>query len=225
MTLTSRVIRTEVENLLAYLGRSEIALYTTAVGIEGGRVTWRPYRKEESFVEGWEAHTLLDYRRWLRAGDYSALLFDGSLLQITYDFAGRVLIAHRLAWIPCPFDIDAEWYQMDYPVDVLDVYAAGKPQDVLLKTPVRFDYDLYAAGIDHPTAHLSINSADCRIACVAPLRLGRFAQFIFGNFYPQIWRAHRYLRELPISPWGSDTVTPEEAMALHVSWRRESVPA
>ena len=152
----------------------------------------------------WAEHaSVTTYRTWLENGAYSALLFDGSLLQITYDFAGPQLIAHRLAWVPCPFIIDLQRLQEESPIEVLDLYTAGKPVDVVLRTSIRFDYDTEGAGPGHPAAHMSIDSAECRIACAAALRLGYFVDFVFRNFYPEFWRAQEYLGRISRKGMGS----------------------
>jgi len=221
MAPTSRVVHDEIDNLLDYLVYSEIALHANPVRNEGGRVSWRGFAPYGKFLESREPESVATYRAWLEAGAYSALLFDGALLQVTYDFVGHHLIAHRLAWVPCPFMVDLELLQLESPLEIVDLYAAGNAVDVVLRTTIRFDYDIEGGGnADHPAAHLSVNSSECRIACAAPLRLGHFVDFVFRNFYPDFWRAHPYLGGLSRKAWGPHTVTDEETNRLHVSWRR-----
>jgi hypothetical protein len=220
MTPTSRVVRDEVDNLLAYLIDSEIALLTNPVRDEAGRISWHPYVAGRAFLENSDPPTLAGYRGWVASGHFSALLYDGALLQMTYDFAGHVIASHRLAWVPCPFAVDVDLLQNAPILEVVDMYADGRPVDVLLRTMIRFDFDQEAANSSHPATHLTINSRDCRIACAAPLRLGRFVEFVFRNFYPDIWRAHPYLSGISQSALADHTLTPIEAEAPHVSWPR-----
>ena len=196
MAPTSRVVRDEVDNLLSYLVDSEIALDTTPVRAERGRVSWLSYANGAEFLEHRDPPTLAAYRAWLSAGAYSALLYDGALLQVTYDFVGHMLVAHRLAWVPCPFDLDAEFLQTDPLDEVLDVYESGNTADVVLRTAIRFDYDLERSAEDHPAAHMSLNSARCRVrlrraSSIGPLRGLRLPEFL-----------SRYVAGTSISRWG-----------------------
>jgi hypothetical protein len=97
------------------------------------------------------------------------------------DLVGSDIVAHRLAYIPCPFIVDTEFLEEGDPIDeVVGMYV--ELSDVALRSPIRFDYDLLAAKENHPTAHLTLNSADCRIACVAPMHVLRFVDFTFRHF-------------------------------------------
>lgn len=219
MTPSSRVVRDEVNNLLDYLLLSEIALHRNPVLHEQGRVSWRPFPTASSFLETRDSASLACYKAWLVSGEYSALLFDGALLQITYDFAGHELVAHRLAWVPCPFAVDLELLQVESPIEVLDMYASGSAEEVVLSSTVRFDFDLENAAANHPASHMTINSTDCRIACAAPLRLGHFIDFVFRHFYPGIWHLHPFLDKISRHDWGDHTVTEQQKERLHVAWR------
>ncbi len=45
------------------------------------------------------------YKHWPESGDYSAILQDGALLQISYQFAGNQVDQHRLAYVSCPYPL------------------------------------------------------------------------------------------------------------------------
>jgi hypothetical protein len=124
-----------------------------------------------------------------------------------------------VAWVPCPFELDPILLEEESPLDVVDLYLDEPPQNVRLKTPIRFDYDIERAEPGHPAAHMSINASDCRIACMAPLRLGHFIDFVFRNFYPDVWGTHRYLRRLSKKTWWSRTLTDEERTLPHIGWQ------
>jgi hypothetical protein len=85
---------------------------------------------------------------------------------------------------------------------------------------VRFDYDPSAAGILHPAAHMTINGSDCRIACVAPLHPYRFLDFIFRNFYPELWSTQQtWFDTASRLNIGERVLTVPESEALHLMWR------
>src|SRR5438552_13664684 len=136
MTLTSRALREEVANFLAYLIESEIALHAKPVTIRGGRVSWPESGQEFLPTRGTSVSV---YRSWIETGQYSALLYDGALLQISYEFAGNQLIAHRLAWVPCPVGIDEQLLQDEPAVEVFDLFATDVA-NVMLRAMLRFDF-------------------------------------------------------------------------------------
>lgn len=217
MTPTIRVVQTEVENLLTYLVASELALYTMPVVSRADVVSWPP--TAEDFLPARDLPTIDDYRHWVATGAYSAMLADGALLQFTYECSGGALTAHRLAYVPSPFAMDRNLLMQEPIIDVFDMYASGRPADVILGTMIRFDYDPGRASIDHPAVHLTINLPSCRIACTSPLRIGRFIDFVFRHFYPDEWRLHPYLARLPGGGWGTQTLTDPEAEGTHIAWR------
>ena len=170
MAPTDRVVRQELDNLLAYLINSEIALHANPVMDEQGRVSWRSFYPRSRFLDSCDPPSFVEYREWVISGAYSALLYDGALLQITYDFAGHELLAHRLAWVPCPFIVDEDLLQTEPLVEVIDMYAAGGPAEVALRTAVRFDFDLESATRGHPAAGTACRAGGSRFLCPAIAR-------------------------------------------------------
>lgn len=208
----------EVDGLLSYLITAEIALYRQSVTRGPNIITWHVPQPVPRFLES-RQYNLSGYLAWVEMGQYSALLFDGSLLQITYEYAAGQLLRHRLAYVPCPFAIDPELLQRDPLSDVLDIYASGNPGDMNLNSIIRFDFDPDRSARNHPAAHMSLNSAECRIACSGPLRLGHFVDFVFRHFYPVLWSSHPFFDGMARADWGGRTVTDEEARRMHMHWR------
>jgi hypothetical protein len=196
---------------------TRLALYAMPVVSRADVVSWPPTAEE--FLVTRELPTIDDYRHWVGTGAYSAVLADGALLQLTYECIGGEITAHRLAYVPSPFEMDQNLLTQEPILDVFDVYASGRPADVILATTIRFDYDPSSASADHPVVHLTINSPSCRIACASPLRIGRFIDFVFRHFYPNEWRIHPYLASLPGGGWGTRTLTESEAEGTHIAWR------
>lgn len=216
MSLTSRSIATEVEQFLSYLQESDLALLTTVVKQTDTGVSWHSFHAIEWPLE---THTTaLDYRTWVEAGAYSAFMFDGSLIQISYDLDGAEIDHHRLCFVPAPYDFDPDLLAEGDLIEVFDLYAGGERSNPRLVSPIRFDLDLRAAKPGHPASHFTVNSADCRLGCSGPMRLGRFVQFIFQHFYPAQWDVHPYLRDMPRKGWGGHTLSDLEREDMHILW-------
>lgn len=208
----------DIENLLDYLLAQGLAIYRRPSQRTATFVGWIPSRPGRRFLGQRAQHSVELYQDWVETGHYNAILFDGSLLQLSYEAAGRVLTKHRLAYVPCPAIVDWELLTVFPVLDVVDDALSAGFDSLNLATVVRFDFDLESAEPGHPAAHLSMNTADCRIPCITPVRLGRFVQFVFSHFYPDVWRNHRYLRNIPVSEMGGRTVTHEEAAGTHLAW-------
>lgn len=217
---TSRVVREEVAAFLQNLLRGGIALITNPVVDDGSRVGWPIGSDDPRFLRDRGLPSINDYRWWIEHSLYSAVLFDGALLQLTYEFADRTLVSHRLSYVPCPFDVDTDLLATDPLVDVFDVYAAGPSKTVVPRSMIRFDFDANAEQDDHPAAHLTINSVDCRVACAAPLRLGLFVDFIFRHFYPAEFASQVWLGKVPAGALAPHTVTEDQRGRIHINWPR-----
>lgn len=217
--MKSREVASQIRNLLDYLANAEIAVIANAVVDDGRRVTWCAGRDCTGELFRQPEPTFNEYLGWLRAGAYSAVLLDGSLLQITYDFADGRLCGHRLAYVPCPFALDPELVRTEPLVDLVAMYAEHGLQHARLRSSVRFDFDPDAQRPGHAAAHASWNSTSCRIPCVSAIGIGRFSAFVFQNFYELIWRTHSYLRELPRREISPRTITSEEEAWIHLAWR------
>jgi hypothetical protein len=218
---TSRAVASEVQNVLDYLVDAQIALYANPAVDSGGFVTWRTARASGALFDGRSHPTIQDYRRWAEQGQYSAILLDFSLLQISYAFEKGVgLASHRLQYVPCPYRLDLGDLGLTGDLDVgdlLDLYDNANAEDIVLTTAVRFDFDRLAAKTDHPASHLTINTSSCRIPCAAPIGLGRFLAFVFRHFYPALWRLHPYLGQVP-NLKHSGTITEPERHVPHLAW-------
>lgn len=217
---TIRSVRDDVKEVLDYLLDAELAIYTNEVSLDSSRVSWHTRETNAPFITSRDYATLEQFCSWVEASALSAILFDGSLLQITYDVEEGEIVGHRLAYIPCPFIIDIELlHEGESLVDIIEVYGDYQLQEMALRSPVRFDYDPLAAAPGHPPAHMTINAVDCRIACVSPMHVLRFVDFVFRNFYHALHTAHRdFFSKASTRHVGQRVLTDEEASGLHVMW-------
>ena len=214
---TSRGLADSLRNLLDYLIEAELALYTNDVLVTPGLVTFSRHHPEAAFLLDREHPGVKQYLAWITSGSYSAVLPDASLLQMSYTFDGNRVVGHRLAYLPCPYAVDQELLAAGEPI--ADVVQLAGDLDYLMRTPLRFDFDLEAAKPGHPAAHLTLNGADCRIACVAPLHPLRFADFVFRNFYPQLWRVHRpFFEPAPSRHLTPPIISDADREGVHLAW-------
>ena len=117
------------------------------------------------------------------------MLFDGSLLQLTFDLRGSGLVGHRIGYIPCLFLLDEEGRALlrSEPIlDVIELFRGRGEKYLRLRTPIRFDFDPDAATERHPASHMTLNHPNCRIPVRGPLGLGHFIKFVFWHFYPTV---------------------------------------
>lgn len=211
----------DLENFLDLLLDSSIALGTTKVVVQrnhGGfqRVTWANNAAVPGNLFRVDSSTIAEYRDWVNCHGYSALLYDGSFLQISYDFEHSEMVGHRLLFFPCPFDLELEFLNEIPLSELIDLHANQRAETVQLRTPVRFDYDPNAGSQDHPVSHLTFQWPCSRIPVYAPVSPGFFIQFVFKNFYPALWKAHLFLRKWPRDAL-EPTITSEERRFLHVN--------
>jgi hypothetical protein len=216
---TPRSIRTEIERLvnrlldagLAYAGQ----VITLSQNSGTSRVSW-VNADVGSAIKYYDFATVDEYLFWLDSNNYSVVLNDGAVLQLSYEFSGARsdLVAHRLAYFPCPVDITLPDPDDIPPADLVRL-SLGKASSVAMRTPIRFDFDVRAQQVDHPASHVTLNYSHCRCPVVGPLSPGHFVKFIFRQFYPTIWEDYSFLRSWRQSIL-SRTITRDEELALHI---------
>jgi hypothetical protein len=227
-TTSSRAVRDDIQNALDYLLDAELCLAVNPVevlsrspledGTQVQSIRFVSFVRDESFLVSYEQPGIDQYLAWLRSGSYSAVLFDGSLIQMTYDISvkGQV-VGHRLAYMPCPYDVDPELFAQESLLDAIELYDGST--DILLRSQLRFDFDPRASAPDHPAAHFTFNSPQCRIACVAPVHVMRFLDFVFRHSYPTQRRFHESF--FAPSSWrhlGDPVLAERERFSPHLAW-------
>lgn len=222
MTITPRVVADELKQIVDALRDLGIITYSNTVFESPSFVSWTtPGQTYESFLLSRDDLTVEGYLHWLETNQYSAVFEDGGLLQVSYSFSGHELVGHRLAYVPCPVSLDSHCRELLAEGEALsDVVRMQMrdPKNLFMKTSVRFDYDPLSAGTSHPASHFTMNSADCRIACAAPMRIGRFLDFVFQHFYEAHYRRHEYLRQFPLGGWFKPTLLSENRGSVHLNW-------
>jgi hypothetical protein len=221
---TTRSLSDDITNALDFMVEHGLALYTQRVSCADSRVGWYS-SLPAPFLVGGEDTTVDQYLGWVTSGHYSALLNDGGLLQLTYRMDGRQVAAHRLAYVPCPVDVDESLLQAGEPVgDVVELYLDDQARgEACLRSPIRFDFAPDDADEGHPAAHLTVNRASCRIACVAPLHPYRFIDFVFRHFYPTLHAAEvGWFDEASSRHIGSRVISEDDIQRPHIMWMQHA---
>lgn len=198
------------------LAINPVVMQNMAAGVV--RVTSQRVGSYANALANLEFATVDEYRSYLAAQDYLALLSDGAIVQVSYDLSQRRVIRHRLCFYPCPCAFDPDLASGEPLLDVIDMYLQESPSHLRLRTPLRFDYDASREDDQHSPAHLHMQWAHCRCAVAGPLSLGRFTRFVFKHFYPSLWNEHAFLRELRQETWRRSIGTVHEA-EIHLAWR------
>lgn len=219
----SRQLRTEIKNFIDLVIDYEIAISANPVVCNNigsmQRVTWQHPANVPHILTNYEFATIDEYCSLLMSQSYSLVLFDGALVQISFDVQGNRLIGHRLCYYPCPFDIDAEEFLMSSIGDLVETYRDHGSDLFRLRTPIRFDYDPDNAKKNHPATHAHFLWEHCRCSLAAPISLGHFIKFVFNNFYPQLWENYDFIKEWP-QEMAARTITPSEERLIHFSCQR-----
>ena len=166
-----------------------------------------------------------DYLSILERQDYSYLMNDGGVIQIAFVYDGNYISQHRLLYYPCPFPIDPhETYQIgDGPslplIDFITEQILDDPdKDILLRSPIRFDYTPTMADDFHPASHLTINDPSCRIPVRSPLGFDTFVKFILENFYMEIWQNDK-INQLLIPRQEKECLSAHDKQRAFLNWQ------
>jgi hypothetical protein len=230
--LNQQIAISELQDLLDLLSRYELSLYINSVIKIKSRIGNHPVdtittNRYTQVTTGPTYETENDddffspeyYIQSFRNGDFSAVLFDGSLIQVRFDFRNDRLVGHRLCYFPMPCTVDEELLAEYSPADVVELYVSEEPKKIRLRSPIRIDYNQYVS-TSEPSVHLHLIQKDARLAAVGPLSLGHFVSFVFRTFYPKIWADHLFLRDFPRS-LSIKNIERIHEVHPHVSWHND----
>jgi hypothetical protein len=200
------------------------------------RLSW-PQAKDFSLVLTDNVYASInEYRQCFSGGHYMALLQDGALVQVSYDFRHGVIVGYRFCYYPCPLlwpeDQDAgDWdgfndllqgtlYTQIEDLETLGQTAeeapSGSAERLQLRSPIRFDYAPETRSAIEPASHVHISGANARIPVYAPLSLGQFLHFVIKHYYPTHAQT---IDSLPIR-YLDRSIEYAEECTLHFNWRR-----
>lgn len=133
--MTAIHARQETTSLVTALLDANLVIDTNAVVIrhdgQTQLVTWSSHPTREQLVVPGEFGTLLEYRRMLRNRQYTCLLAEGSLLQLSFVYRHDELIKHRFSFHPCPVLLQPEDLELADDVEsVINYYLENEFTDV-----------------------------------------------------------------------------------------------
>ena len=156
------------------------------------------------------------YRYLVQARAYNVKMLDGALIQMMYEFAGRTLQRHRLAFFSAPH---LENFQSAPKTYLEDERYADVVAKNIVRFPLRFDYGVPEADQEwgHPKSHLTLGQyKNCRIPVTAPLTPFWFIDFILRNFYHTAFA--QYAERLPRhSNDFAPSILPAEQAVVHIA--------
>lgn len=228
MTTPSSVQR-QVESALVTLLRLELAVETRPVvqthpEPEVVRVKWAPGDASPSEESPFQKTlgSIPEYLGFLNAGEFSCVLQDGALIQVSYDVRRQAIRRHRLLYYPCPFslsehDIGSSGDVAETVEQMADGLRLGEDWDLhslKLQGPMRFDFDALERKPLHEHSHVHLANDDSRIPLFGPLGVGQFFRFILQSFYSKTWLEEQLARDWPFEHHGY-TLDPALESDLH----------
>jgi hypothetical protein len=178
---------TDFENLLDTLVGVGIAIARNSIVLsKSDSSEFFSWTFNPSFHGGNERHsTVREYLDQLHTREFSCLLSDGALVQISFRTKRDMIIWHRYNYFPCPIDVNLTGF-IHQDIDLAQYVAELAFSDmnrIQLRTAIRFDYSPDDARVGHPHSHLHLNAEDCRVAVCEPLTAREFVEFIIRSFY------------------------------------------
>ncbi|WP_441261237.1 DUF2290 domain-containing protein [Bradyrhizobium sp. 521_C7_N1_3] len=163
---------------------------------------------------------MLDYLALLERKEYSFLMRDGAIVQVSYTFEGGAIDRHRLLYLPCPFSVDVSLLdQLEVSLSDLirEVYMSDLERSIALRSPIRFDYAPEAAADFHPASHITINEQTCRIPVRSPMRFDQFMRFVLENFYPHVIE-EQSIADAILSEHDVECLSEHDRGRIHLTW-------
>lgn len=138
------------------------------------------------------------YLAFFKNRSYQFLFNDYSLGRLRYSFNRQgKLLSYNLFWYPCPFNVefvqhirDNQLDTMEY-IDAIDNHEKILLENILLRTPIRLDYDSEYNDMNyryHPLSHVHLQNKDTRMKMEKVLSVYGYYLFILENCYPYEYR-------------------------------------
>ena len=141
--------------------------------------------------------SIRQYSEIVKRRDFNFCLYDGSLIQLHYEFTKEGVIKHRLCFVPCPFTYPTEEQAGLGLAEIPELMSESEMRDeIRLRSPIRFDFDAKFCDDKHAHSHVTLNNSSCRIPAYGPVSLGHFVRFVFRYFYEEVFDNSIWWRDI-----------------------------
>lgn len=173
--------------LVYFYNTTKVEDYTTN-GDSYTRITWPNHASGSS--KPYTFNKIDSFSAMLQNSSYTCLLFDGSIVRISYLFKNDKLQNYNFLWWPAPFVFNFEENDTLSYIDIfeLSLFEESWHKNIMMRTPIRFDFDLSHNTDTHPASHLHTQDSECRIKVAHPICLNKFFKFVFCNFYSEQYK-------------------------------------
>jgi hypothetical protein len=159
------------------------------------------------------------YVEILQNNKASMIMWDGSVVQISYETRGGHIIKHRYCFIPAPCSIDLRTADGIDLAEHASVVFLNRPMGNSCRTILRFEFDPTAHKPGHPASHLHFNETECRVPLKGPISAKDFFSFLLTYMYSGEFNIEAF----PATLEGQRTLSAQEEIGFHVSWRSRRV--
>lgn len=201
----------QIENTLILLERHGLLIDRKKSLVSGMgdkcRISWQNHERGRQNCG--EYFTSLEQYAWIiDKGAYQGLLFDGSIIRVSFLFDKNILKEENLLYWPSPIQMKIEDIEEYGIYDVLYTKLFQETEALIpnkissevefpstlalrmkMRSPIRLDYDSNfeeSEQDDHPATHLHFQDSECRLAVQKPCCFNTFIHFILNNFYSRM---------------------------------------
>ena len=198
-------IKNNITNTLKLLKEKGLLItYNNVVSnnnVNGTLLTW-PNHKSNRLNCGKKFLSLEQYFYFLENRAYTCLLKDYSIIRACYTIKKGKVLESNLLWWPSPIpNIEKILITDDNICNYRDLVNQQLSDignlPIVMRTPIRFDYDSKVSNENHPYSHVHFNNSECRLCVNKIIDFNEFISFIYKNFYPEIYSEYKFWNKLP----------------------------
>ncbi len=221
--MTPRSLSSTITDLVLSLLKSGHAMDVSAHAVKStssgtALISWDAAAQNADEFPYDQFGTVKEYLYFLNNRQYSVVLNDGAIIQISYRLKRNKVVWHRLSYHPCPFHFSLDDLANQALADfIANLDHLSLRERLLTKSAIRFDFDPNEARSGHPASHVTLNATCCRIPVRASLDLRSFIEFVFLNFYPELWNSLAAIHALP-RDYTASTISPMDQRHMHLHW-------
>ncbi|MCU9949521.1 DUF2290 domain-containing protein [Pseudomonas sp. PDM13] len=178
------------------------------------RVTWSTATTRPDLTDIPDSN-IKEYLIYLSGRHFNFQLFDGSLIQISYDIKSGSIVQSRLVWFPCPVSFEPE--ELEY-ASLEELIRTAPNENIHCRAPLRFDYAPHQAADNHSSTHVHLGMENFRLPVQRPMEPRRFIRFIVRTAYPDVWSSPEFIRD-DVENWSAqDRLDEDDKIYGSLNW-------